>query len=233
MDSMELISISQACEQLHTTARTLRFYEDQGLIESIRTGNEQKRFYDLHNLERIKLILFLRSLNLSIAEISSLLKSFPEISLNSSPKELISFLKTKNRQINQESVVLMKKIHRLEQAIISLGGYLTEEERNWYQKQAQIVANALLQQDPNPILEQLSESTLLAINADVLDNMWEDLVTKNVALKKITSIEISSESDSLIEFCVTFTTETSDVYFFFDYLYEKKKIFSFRYSCYP
>ena len=67
MDSMELISISQACEQLHTTARTLRFYEDQGLIESIRTGNEQKRFYDLHNLERIKLILFLRSLNLSIA----------------------------------------------------------------------------------------------------------------------------------------------------------------------
>lgn len=233
MDSMELISISQACEQLHTTARTLRFYEDQGLIESIRTGNEQKRFYDLHNLERIKLILFLRSLNLSIAEISSLLKSFPEISLNSSPKELISFLKTKNRQINQESVVLMKKIHRLEQAIISLGGYLTEKERNWYQKQAQIVATALLQQDPNPVLEQLSESTLLAINADVLDNMWEDLVTKNVTLKKITSIEISNESDSLIEFCVTFTTETSDVYFFFDYLYEKKKIFSFRYSCYP
>ena len=69
----ELLSISKVCELLHTTSRTLRFYEEKGLICSIRTNDSPIRYYTLEETERIRKILILRFLHLPLNEIKSLI----------------------------------------------------------------------------------------------------------------------------------------------------------------
>ena len=51
------------------SARTLRYYEDMGLIRSIRSDEYAYRLYDEANVTRLEQILILRKLNISIKDI--------------------------------------------------------------------------------------------------------------------------------------------------------------------
>jgi len=68
-----LLSISKVCELLHTTSRTLRFYEEKSLIKSTRIADSPIRYYTIEEVERIRKILILRSLHLPLHEIQSLI----------------------------------------------------------------------------------------------------------------------------------------------------------------
>lgn len=66
---MELIKITDLTSQLDLSSRTLRYYEQIGLIESHRLPFEAYRFYDSQNIERIKQIMVLRKMQIPIKEI--------------------------------------------------------------------------------------------------------------------------------------------------------------------
>jgi len=51
--------------------RTLRYWEEAGILKSFR-GENNYRYYDENNLNRIKQILFFRRLNLPIKDIESI-----------------------------------------------------------------------------------------------------------------------------------------------------------------
>ncbi|HVP69343.1 MAG TPA: MerR family transcriptional regulator [Anaeromyxobacteraceae bacterium] len=55
------------------TARTIRFYEEQGLLRPSSVSDGGHRRYDPEALERLRLILDLRELGLSLQDISGLL----------------------------------------------------------------------------------------------------------------------------------------------------------------
>ena len=72
---MELIKITDLTVQLGITSRTLRYYEQMGLIQSTRIQFEKYRYYDRENIERIKQIMVLRKMQIPIKDIIKIYKS--------------------------------------------------------------------------------------------------------------------------------------------------------------
>ena len=64
-----LVKIRDITSRYDLSARTLRYYEDMGLIQSTRSGDYAYRLYDEANIKRLEQILILRKLNISIKDI--------------------------------------------------------------------------------------------------------------------------------------------------------------------
>lgn len=71
----QLIKISDAAEQLGVSSRTMRYYEEIGLITSIRPQYETYRFYDDKNMERVRQICILRKMQISIKDIKRIFEA--------------------------------------------------------------------------------------------------------------------------------------------------------------
>lgn len=64
-----LVKIRDVSNKYNITARALRYYEDMGLLKSIRNSDSPYRMYDEDAVRRIEQILILRKLNISIKDI--------------------------------------------------------------------------------------------------------------------------------------------------------------------
>ncbi len=65
----DLIKIKDMSSKYDISARTLRYYEDMGLITSTRSDDYAYRLYDGTAVQRLEQILILRKLNISIKDI--------------------------------------------------------------------------------------------------------------------------------------------------------------------
>lgn len=65
----DYIKIREVTAQYDISARTLRYYEDMGLIESARSADYAYRLYDRAAIQRLEQILILRKLGISIKDI--------------------------------------------------------------------------------------------------------------------------------------------------------------------
>jgi DNA-binding transcriptional MerR regulator len=82
-------SITELAREFGITARAIRFYEDQGLLNPTRQG--RTRVYDRTDRTRLKLTLRGKRLGLSLAQIRELLGMYD--GMRNSPKQLDQFLK--------------------------------------------------------------------------------------------------------------------------------------------
>ena len=57
------------CEQTGLSARTVRYYEELGLLPGVRRRSGGRRVYGTDELERLRFIQRLKALGLSLAEI--------------------------------------------------------------------------------------------------------------------------------------------------------------------
>ena len=69
---MDLLDINTVCQMLGTTSRTLRFYEQKGIVTSTTVPFCSRRHYSAEQVEHIKKVLVLRALGLSVAQIRKL-----------------------------------------------------------------------------------------------------------------------------------------------------------------
>ena len=67
------LTIRQVCDELGLTLRALRFYEAQGLVAPKR--EPRRRFYYTTDVERLRAIMRLKSVGLSLREIREVLQS--------------------------------------------------------------------------------------------------------------------------------------------------------------
>jgi len=67
-----LVKIKDMSSRYNITARTLRYYEDMGLLSSTRSADYAFRMYDEKAVRRLEQILILRKLNISIKDIQSI-----------------------------------------------------------------------------------------------------------------------------------------------------------------
>jgi DNA-binding transcriptional MerR regulator len=72
-DSPTLLTVRDAAERLNVTPRTLKYYEERGLVTPSRSEGRY-RLYDEDDLERFSRILRLRALGFSLAGITEMLK---------------------------------------------------------------------------------------------------------------------------------------------------------------
>ena len=71
----KLIKIRDVSSKYDISARTLRYYEDMGLITSTRSEGYAYRLYDEAAIRRLEQILILRKLNISIRDIQRIFSS--------------------------------------------------------------------------------------------------------------------------------------------------------------
>ena len=72
---MELTRINDVVDSFGISSRTLRYYEETGLIWSSHPDNKTQRYYDAAALERLKQIIVLRKLQIPIKDIVLIFKS--------------------------------------------------------------------------------------------------------------------------------------------------------------
>lgn len=72
---MELTRINEVVDSYGVSSRTLRYYEEMGLLWSSHPDNKSQRYYDINALERLKQIIVLRKLQIPIKDIVTIFKS--------------------------------------------------------------------------------------------------------------------------------------------------------------
>lgn len=70
---MQKLPIRVVAEMYHVSARTLRFYEETGILQSHRRAGSRYREYDAEQIRQLEIILLLRRLSFSVHEITNLL----------------------------------------------------------------------------------------------------------------------------------------------------------------
>jgi DNA-binding transcriptional MerR regulator len=71
----DLIKITDLTNQLDISSRSLRYYEQMGLIKSVRPRFEKYRYYDPKNIERLKQIIVLRKMQIPVKDIIRIYES--------------------------------------------------------------------------------------------------------------------------------------------------------------
>lgn len=77
MDRRDLLPIGEVAARSGVSVPAVRFYEERGLISSVRTHGNQRRF-ERHTLRRIAVIRAGQRFGLSLAELADALAELPE-----------------------------------------------------------------------------------------------------------------------------------------------------------
>ena len=116
-DEEGLRSIAEASEELGVTQRTLRFYEDKGLIQPTRVGT--MRVYSRREMGRMQLILRGKKLGFSIREIGEFLSLYDEDPDHiEQTRRLLDRVRERKNELHQqraaldETIVEMEKLER-------------------------------------------------------------------------------------------------------------------------
>ncbi len=72
---MDLIRINEVVDIFGISSRTLRYYEEMGLLWSNHPDNKSQRYYDTGALERLKQIIILRKLQIPVKDMVVIFKS--------------------------------------------------------------------------------------------------------------------------------------------------------------
>lgn len=90
-----LTTISEVSKNYDVSTRTLRYYEELGIIHSARKEDYAYRVYDDEAISRLQIVLTLRKLDISLKDIQRILES-------RSPDAFIALLKKKLDEVNKE-----------------------------------------------------------------------------------------------------------------------------------
>ena len=117
-----LFDINTVCHMLGTTSRTLRFYEEKGIITSTKINGTIRRKYTQEQVDLIRNVLVLRTLGLSIKDIAELQKESMDLksAVVSRRAQIFALIDKKNREIS-----LLNEAF----AVIESGGNVYQE--NW------------------------------------------------------------------------------------------------------
>lgn len=112
----ELIKIKDMSSKYDISARTLRYYEDMGLITSTRSDDYAYRLYDDTTVQRLEQILILRKLNISIKDIQRILNtSGSEVVLEVLGKKVVA-IDEEVSLLHELKEIVLDFIHQIEQA---------------------------------------------------------------------------------------------------------------------
>lgn len=104
----ETVHISEACRMLGTTSRTIRYYEQLGLLRTVRETPSGARRLNAENIEQLRRILFLRQVGLSLEEITAICKG---------EQDAAQLIRSKKDSLRSEIRALLRRIQLLEMVI--------------------------------------------------------------------------------------------------------------------
>lgn len=193
----ELFDITEVCEQFHISSRTLRFYEEKGLIESVRTSSNNHRSYTTEQIDKIRNILALRAIGLSVKTIQEYLHG--EMSL----KEMVYLRKA---EIYASIYAREQEICLLEDALANI-----ENEEVFFRKANSQVAETdekllqivrrcseyVVQGKINKLYPHFSQQIKDYMPPEAFQNRWRDSIIGMGALVKLGDAWMEPEVDTI------------------------------------
>lgn len=168
---MKLTTISEVSKIYDVSTRTLRYYEELGLVTSTRKTNYAYRLYDEETISRLQIILILRKLDISLKDIQVIIDS-------NSPDQFITLLKKKLLEVNHE----MASLNSVKEVIQLFLQYSTEHQLIEYDIKA---LNVFYDES---IVEKLQSSSFKPKTIKGKKTMEE--VKKKIEAPKVTNVRI-------------------------------------------
>ena len=156
MYQKQMYDITEVCKMLGTTSRTLRFYEEKGIIQSTTVGTSSRRQYTEEQISHIKNVLVLRTLGLSVKAIAELQNSGTDLkdAVLSKRAEIYASIDSRVREINllNEALSALESGKDIFAEDWQLSSAMNAEEKEI----ARICTDAILSGDTDTLYEYLS-----------------------------------------------------------------------------
>ena len=111
----KLYSIRDLADEFDVTTRTLRFYEEKGLLQP--TRDKQNRSYSVADRTRLRLILRGKRLGLSLDESANIILMYDPVNQNNNQLQaLIEKIQEKRKQLIEQQKDLKLMLKDLEDA---------------------------------------------------------------------------------------------------------------------
>ncbi|WP_379137931.1 effector binding domain-containing protein [Paenibacillus sp. sgz500958] len=111
---MELSTISEVSGYFQVTTRTLRYYEQLGLIESTKKEGYAYRTYDQASLRRLQQIMILRKLSIPLKQIAAILENKDAVTAVDIFKKRVKELASKIDSLTTVKDIIAKLVEELE-----------------------------------------------------------------------------------------------------------------------
>ncbi len=98
--------IGEVAAKFNISGRTLRYYEEIGILRSIRSNESQYRYYDQEAIIRIEQILFLRKMQIPIKDIRGIFTS-------ENVEIVMNILRLKLKNLEEETEMTLELMERL------------------------------------------------------------------------------------------------------------------------
>lgn len=118
-------TIKQIAELAGVTTRTLRYYDEIGLLTPARTGNNGYRYYDQGSLLTLQQILFFREMDVPLGEIQGIMAQ-PDF-------DLAAALGRHRKALQARAVRLEALIETVDQTIATLEGEWTMNDKEYFE----------------------------------------------------------------------------------------------------
>ena len=156
MYQKSLYDITEVCKMLDTTSRTLRFYEEKGIVQSTTVGISSRRQYTEKQISRIKNVFVLRTLGLSVKAIAELQTKGIDLkdAVLSKRAEIYASIESRIREIN----LLNEALSTLESGkdIFAEDWHLSSVMNTEEKEIARICTDAILSGATDTLYEHLS-----------------------------------------------------------------------------
>lgn len=156
----ELKTINDVCKMLGTTSRTIRYYEQCGMIKTQRDSKTAPRRLDDDNIERLRKIRFLKKLGLSLDEIKAVIDS---------DKQAAELIYGKAAELKAEIRSLTERIGLLEEvlAVAENGGNIYSAQQSLEQPHDNAEKLRIAAECTRLILERRFEELKPYLNSDM------------------------------------------------------------------
>jgi len=183
---MERISIGRLCRMLKVSSRTLRYYEEIGLIKGIQTEDGAEREFTKDQADQIEDILFLRSYGFCLNQIYAFMQE---------DKPLGEIFAEHEKNLKAECEQTEKQVREIKRAITMLDErhsiYECLKQKEEEEEQKKIAVDCLIhlnEGDIQFVCQQISSKAACILTSDNIQKIWNSLVCKYGQFKQIAQI---------------------------------------------
>lgn len=151
----EYMSVGQLAEKMHTTVRTLQYYDREGLLRPSAQSSGGRRLYTYRDMIRLHQIQSLKSLGFSLQDIRERLLALD------TPQEVAAVLAQQAQAVKEQIASLDASLH----AIMALREEVLQMQSVDFRKYADIIVNLRMNNEFYWLIKHFDSDTLDHIRA--------------------------------------------------------------------
>ena len=158
-------SISQLSKLAGVSSRTLRYYEEIGLLLPREKGDNGYRYYDSRQVDRLQQIMFYRSFDMELDDIKNI--------LNSDDFNQVTALESHLVKLENQKAKINRLIDSVNKTIMSLKGETTMSDKEKFAAFKQNIVNENEKKYGAEIRKKYGDKTVDDTNKKILDMSQE------------------------------------------------------------